>query len=126
MYTPVHLNAYSNFCAALVVLPVALWQLLKISESGGLASVGWQGWGAVLYMGVLASAICFWLYFWALRSMAASQLASLNYLQPFFATLLGVALLGEKLTTPFLAGGALVIAGVYIIQSRRMAAETQP
>ena len=118
-YQPMHVNVYTNMCAGLLVFPVALWQLAEIAQAEGIRSVGWQGWVAALYMGVLASAICFWLYFWALRSMAASRLASMNYLQPLGATLLGITLLGERLTSHFMGGGLLVFAGLFAIQSGR-------
>ena len=50
----------------------------------------------------------------ALRHMKAGRLASLAYLIPVVAILLGWAILGE--TPPWLAavGGALCLAGVYV------------
>jgi drug/metabolite transporter (DMT)-like permease len=39
--------------------------------------------------------------------------SAFSYLQPFFATLMAIPMLGEHLTAPLLAGGALVLAGVW-------------
>jgi drug/metabolite transporter (DMT)-like permease len=120
-YSAVRMTVYNNFWGAAILLPLAVWQAVSISHSVGLSSIRWEGWAAVLYMGVLASAVSFILYFWALQSMAASQLASLNYLQPVGATLLAALLLGEKLTPNLVAGGVLVLVGVYAVESRSIA-----
>ena len=117
-YSALRMTAYNSFCAATLILPVAVWQLVKIEHTVGLASVRWQGWAAVVYMGALSSAACFVLYFWALQSMSASKLASLNYLQPIGATLLAALLIGEKLTVNLMVGGVLILLGVYVIESR--------
>ncbi len=81
-HSALRMTVYNSFCSAVLILPVAVWQAMKIEHSVGLTSVRWQGWAAVVYMGALASAASFLLYFWALRWMSASKLASLNYLQP--------------------------------------------
>jgi drug/metabolite transporter (DMT)-like permease len=120
-YDPVRLNIYSNLSAAVFVLPVAAWQVRRLTITHAWTSIGWQGWGAVVYMGVLSSALCYMLYFWALRFMTASRLGAVSYLQPVGATLLGMILLGEKLTRPLVIGGALVLAGVYAIQTNSRA-----
>jgi uncharacterized membrane protein len=54
----------------------------------------------------------------ALRRMTAGRLASLSYLIPVVAIVLGWALLGE--TPPALAvgGGALCVLGVYLARRR--------
>jgi drug/metabolite transporter (DMT)-like permease len=82
-----------------------------------LGAVGLEGWGAVIYMGVLASAVSYILYFWALRYMTPARLGSVSYLQPIGATLLGLVLLGEPITRRVAIGGLLVIAGVYAIET---------
>jgi len=53
-----------------------------------------------------------WAY--ALRRMNAGHLASLAYLIPVVAILLGWALLGEAPSRLAAAGGALCLAGVYV------------
>jgi drug/metabolite transporter (DMT)-like permease len=74
--------------------------------------------GAVIYMGVLASAVSYLLYFLVLRYMTPARLGAVSYLQPVGATLLALVLLGEPITRRVALGGLLVIAGVYAIQTR--------
>ena len=51
--------------------------------------------------------------------MPASQLSAFSYLLPVVATVLGILWLGERGTWGQFGGGALVLAGVYWIESGR-------
>jgi drug/metabolite transporter (DMT)-like permease len=117
-YGAVRTGMLSNIAAAVMALPVALWQIRALANAGRLGMIGIQGWGAVIYMGVLASAVSYLLYFWVLRYMTPARLGAVSYLQPIGATLLGLVLLGEPITRCVALGGLLVIAGVYAIQTR--------
>lgn len=116
-YDALQLNAYMAIFAGLFALPVALWQGLEMTRAGEWATVGWQGWATVCYMGVLSSALCISLYFWVLRSVPPSKLGALSYLQPVVGTPFAALVLGEPLTRDLVAGGALILAGVYTIES---------
>jgi drug/metabolite transporter (DMT)-like permease len=95
-------------CAAgtVVCLPFAPTLVGELGDAGA-TGIGWM-----VYLGVAPTALGFATWAYALRRMSAGRLASLAYLIPVVAILLGWALLGE--TPPWLAaiGGALCIAGV--------------
>jgi drug/metabolite transporter (DMT)-like permease len=95
-------------CAAgtVVCVPFAPTLVGELSEAGA-TGIGWM-----VYLGVAPTALGFATWAYALRRMSAGRLASLAYLIPVVAILLGWALLGE--TPPWLAavGGALCLAGV--------------
>jgi drug/metabolite transporter (DMT)-like permease len=116
-YSALRLSMLTNIAGAALVLPVAIWQILALARAGRLVTIGLEGWGAVMYMGVLASAVCYFVYFWALRYMTPARLGAVSYLQPIGATLLGLVLLGEPVTRRVAIGGLLVIAGVYAIET---------
>jgi drug/metabolite transporter (DMT)-like permease len=116
-YSALRLSLLTNIAGAVLVLPVAVWQILALARAGRLVTIGIEGWGAVIYMGVLASAVCYFVYFWALRSMTPARLGAVSYLQPIGATLFGLLLLGEPVTRRVAIGGLLVIAGVYAIET---------
>ena len=111
------LNAYNAVFAGLFASPVAIWQGLELTRAGAWGAVGWQGWAVVCYMGVLSSALCYSLYFWVLRALPPSKLGALSYLQPVVGTPFAALVLGEPLTSDLVAGGALILAGVYTIES---------
>jgi drug/metabolite transporter (DMT)-like permease len=70
-------------------------------------------------MGVLSSAVCISLYFWVLRWLPPSKIGALSYLQPIVGTPFAALVLGEPMTRDLLSGGALILAGVYTIESDR-------
>ena len=101
-------------CAAgtVVCLPFAPTLVGELDDAGATA-VGWM-----IYLGVAPTALGFATWAYALRRMSAGRLASLAYLIPVVAILLGWVILGE--TPPWLAavGGALCLAGVYLARRR--------
>jgi drug/metabolite transporter (DMT)-like permease len=99
-------------CAAGTVVCLPFAPALA-GELGDGAAIGWM-----IYLGLAPTALGFATWAFALRRMNAGRLASLAYLIPVVAILLGWALLGE--TPPGLAavGGALCLAGVALARRR--------
>ena len=102
-------------CAAATVacLPFAP-TLAGETANADASAIGWT-----IYLGLAPTALGFATWSFALRRTSAGRTASLNYLIPLVAILLGWALLGE--TPPWLAavGGALCLAGVYLARRRK-------
>jgi drug/metabolite transporter (DMT)-like permease len=122
-YDALQLMAYNVTFAGLFALPIAVWQAWVLIRAGEWNAIGWQGWAAVAYMGVLSSAVCIPLYFWVLRWLPPSKIGALSYLQPVVGTPFAALVLGEPMTRDLLSGGALILAGVYTIESDRTAQE---
>ncbi len=111
-YDTISMNTFCNLAGAILVLPLAVHQGIHLQWS----SVGWIGWTGLAYMVLVSSVAAYLIYFWALRHVNASRLAMFTYVEPPLATLLGVILLGEKLTSMLLLGGGLILAGVYLAE----------
>jgi drug/metabolite transporter (DMT)-like permease len=98
-------------CAAatLACLPLFASTLATEAAHANTEALAWT-----VYLGVGPTAIGFATWAFALRRTSAGRMASIAYLIPVVAILLGWAVLGE--TPPWLAapGGALCLAGVYI------------
>ena len=114
-YHTLALNTFAYLSGALMVMPIAGWQLLRVSW----ASVSWRGWLGVAYMAVLASVVAYLIYYYALSKLSASRVAAFSYLQPVLATVLGAALLAEKVSLELLGGGTAVLVGVYLAERGR-------
>ena len=71
------------------------------------------GWFAVLFIG-LASSLGYYTWLYALKHATPTRVALFLSLGPVVATALGGVLLGEVITPLFLAGLALVVAGLWI------------
>jgi drug/metabolite transporter (DMT)-like permease len=48
--------------------------------------------------------------------MTASRVSAFSYLQPVFASVMGFAILGESLGAPVIAGGVVILTGVYLAE----------
>jgi drug/metabolite transporter (DMT)-like permease len=118
-YDTLTMNAFTHFTGMILVFPFACFQALRIGPGANWIAIGWQSWAATAYMAVFGSAVAYLLYFWLLRYMPASRLSAFSYLLPVVGTILGIWLLGEKATWNQLLGGALVLAGIYWIESGR-------
>ncbi len=116
-YDTLSMNAFNYFTGAALVLPLAAWEAVRLSRTRGWGAVGWQGWAALGYVSAVASVLAYLIYFWVLQHMTATRLSAFSYLLPVLATLMGIVLLGEKLTRSLLWGGALVLGGIYLIES---------
>ncbi|MFQ5945978.1 MAG: DMT family transporter [Anaerolineae bacterium] len=92
-----------------VVVPIAL-------AVGGvdLSEFTLRGWFAVLYTGLVGSFLGFLVYFTIIRRFGATTGLLPTYLMPLASGLIGMAILGEVVTLPLVAGGGLVLSGVYL------------
>lgn len=73
--------------------------------------------GALLFLGVGASAISFPLYYWLLQEIEAYQVGTIQWFEPLVAVGEGAVLLGETLTWRMLTGAAIVLASLVRVMS---------
>lgn len=73
-------------------------------------------WFALIYMALAAGAGAMLVQTWAQSHMPATRAAIVMTLEPVFAAGFAVALGGESLTWRMLAGGALVLAAMYLVE----------
>ncbi|MFF5243910.1 DMT family transporter [Streptosporangium sp. NPDC000095] len=91
--------------AAVVMVPVLLWR-----GTGWLAEP--HGLLAALYLGCATTALAYFLYGRGLRTTPVATAATLALAEPAVAALLGVVVLGERLTPTSVAGLVLVGASL--------------
>jgi drug/metabolite transporter (DMT)-like permease len=92
--------------------------------SSEVAHAGWRAIGWAIYLGVAPTAAGFATWTFALGRTSAGRMASIAYLIPVVALLLGWAVLGERPPWLAAAGGALCLLGVYLARRRRGALST--
>ena len=68
----------------------------------------------LIYMTLLSSICAYFLFEWGLAKTSVVKADLFQYIEPFIATGLAVFVLSEQITVPFLIGGVLIIAGVYL------------
>jgi drug/metabolite transporter (DMT)-like permease len=95
--------------------------------SGANALLAWNGgsfeavrafgaaqWVAVLYLGIFAGALGFYLWVYALERATPTRVANTITVSPVAAALLGSLLLGEPIGLSLVAGVAAVASGIWI------------
>lgn len=76
-----------------------------------------SGWANVLFLGLLCSVFAFVVQLWAVRRTSATRASILMGTEPVWALAVGVAIGGEAVGLPGLAGAALIIAASYAGQA---------
>ena len=101
----------------LTIIPLLLWRGMDfgIVVNGGVAV-----WGNILFLGVVASMLCFLGWNWCLARLGTVRATNFLYLNPVIAIVSSALVLGERVTWIALLGAGLILAGlVYVDRNRR-------
>ena len=98
-------RTFLQFLAAIVIL------IPYVAATGGvsLGTLDARGWVCLLIVGFFHTGVTYCLYFSALRELPGQEVALLSYMDPLVAVIVSVTVLGEPVTVPQLAGGALIL-----------------
>jgi drug/metabolite transporter (DMT)-like permease len=125
-----------RFLARRGISPVTLSACQLLAASGWLAiALGVTGVqnprldasvvASVIILGLIGTGAAYVLNYQIIASEGATAASTVTYLLPVVAILLGVLVLGERLTVPILVGIALILAGVALTRSRAIDATTE-
>ena len=114
-YGSVALNTIAYCFGALVYQPI-VWGVYGNLD---FASIPWEAWASIVYMGTFPAVGGYLIYQWALGHAPASKIAVLQYVQPVLVALLGLALLGEAVTAMLGVAGGLILTGVILAETAR-------
>ena len=99
----------------LFMLPLALWQTL----GSGYSLTAHDVISGVI-LGVVCTALAYWMFVVGLRHIRVQHASILGYLEPVTAPLYALVLLGERPAVWTLGGGALIlVAGVLVVSFGR-------
>jgi drug/metabolite transporter (DMT)-like permease len=107
---PLAVTAYSSAFGTLFLVPLALIEARGVT----VPDISAQGWLAVLYLGMLASATAKQVYNRALTLLDASQTATFINLVPIAGVAIAVIFLGEPVLAMQLVGGTVALVGVWL------------
>ncbi|NJN18157.1 MAG: EamA family transporter [Oscillochloris sp.] len=112
-YHPLQPIALAFSLGALLLLPFAL--------AGGLVlNYSPTGWGILIYLGIVPTALGYWLYLRGMRSVPAATAAILTLLEPLGSSLLALLLLDERLAPLGVLGAMLLLASMALLSGRRV------
>ncbi|CAK7068267.1 MAG: hypothetical protein DELT_01751 [Desulfovibrio sp.] len=104
----------SCIISGLFLMPVAVWEVVSGKEVlfTRTALIG------ILYLGVVASVVCYICWTGAIARIGPGNTALIYYTLPFFSGVEAVLIAGESLYWYHFASGALIIVGV-VVATRR-------
>jgi drug/metabolite transporter (DMT)-like permease len=118
-YTLVGRAALKGLSPIAATTYASLWGLgfLLVTASRELpgvawASLGWQVWASVTYLGAFGTVVAFVWWYEGVKALGPARTAVFNNLVPVFGVSLAALMLGEQVMASMIAGGLLVAAGV--------------
>lgn len=97
---------------SLVYFPYGIYRAVTADYSRMDSS----GWFSVIYMAVAISLGAYFIWYWVIKFMDVSKVAVLQNIQPIIATAVAAVLLSEPISTAFVIGGIIAIAGVVLTE----------
>ena len=107
--SPLETTTYSNLTGVIFLLPAMFYEWH--GEVPDLGPVEWLG---LAYLGVFASVLAFLGWNKGVSEIGPARAAAFYNLIPVYAALLAFVILGEDLYLYHLAGGLMVLSGVYL------------
>lgn len=121
IYSKKSLQSYSPMVSTTVVFGLGALYLVPFalleSPLSVIPKITWVGWASILYLSLLSSVFGYVLWNRGLTRMETVKAGMFLYLIPILTTILSYLFLGEEITYATVAGGALVIVGVYLTET---------
>ncbi|MEN3038233.1 MAG: EamA family transporter [Candidatus Kryptonium sp.] len=111
-YGPLYVTGVAMIVGSLTYLPIGLYDLINLDFS----VISFGSYLGVIYLGVGTSILGYFLWYYAIGKIEASKVVIFTNGQPIMTAILGMIIFGNPITLPFLIGGTLVVAGVFIVQ----------
>ena len=112
----VNFNPYFSLGLQMLISSVALYTVsYSTGNTVSIAAIPANAWWAILYLVVIGSVLTFIAFIYSLQRLPTSLASLYAYTNPIVAVLLGVIIFHEKLNIYVAIGGAVTIAGVYLV-----------
>jgi drug/metabolite transporter (DMT)-like permease len=114
--------------AALMMFYVMLlgWLLTTalFAAQGGFQHTAWralsgEGLAALLFLGLICSGVAYVFYYDALEGLPAARVGVFFYLEPLVTVVVAAMLLGESIRVGTMVGGAIILAGIWLVNRKR-------
>ncbi len=110
-YHPLQVMTFTFGSGALALIPINLL-------SGAVAIHTSEGWLYALYLGLVPTALAYWMFQKGLRSVTPTTASVSTLLEPTVAALLAWALFGEMLPSTGVIGAGLLILSIFLLSTR--------
>ena len=110
-YSAVFITRKVFFYGLVTVLPVFIFSPWHFSLNSFMRPVVW---GNLLFLGFVASFMCFVLWSWVSKQLGALVASNYIYLNPISTVVFSAIFLGETMTLMAFIGSSMILFGVYL------------
>lgn len=111
---PIWLITRLSIIGTILLIPAVVYEM----KDQPWPAITWQGWAAILYMGIFPSALGYIWFNSALQHISATQAGVLINMDPVLGALIAIAFLGEQVHIWQITGAALTLIGVWLYMFR--------
>ena len=79
------------------------------------SNIPWDGWLAILFLGVFCSGIAYIFWYGALKYLPVAQTGAFLYIEPIITVIVAAILIAEAITLSSLFGGLAIDFGVWLV-----------
>lgn len=80
-----------------------------------ITSIPWDGWIAILFLGILCSGVAYIFWYDALKSLPVAQTGAFLYLEPIITVIVAALVIKEAILLATLIGGIIILIGVWLV-----------
>lgn len=113
-YSAVKITAYSMLAGCALLLPLSLPGLL----GQRWAALPLRAWSLMAFSAFIAGGAAYALWYRGVKQRGVTRTIVYHYVTPFAAILFAALATGEKIQALQVAGGAAILAGVYLVQQQ--------
>ena len=122
-----HLRGHPPLVQATMVVLIAdaiTWAVVPVMDRPVIFPHSGLTWFALAWLGLLGSCVAYLLYFYLINAWGATRASLVTYVFPVVGLLLGIIFLRESADWRLIAGSALVVGGIAVV-NRRTAAPSE-
>lgn len=112
-YSSLFITRKVFFYGIVTILPVFLFRPFGVTAEVLARPIVW---GNLLFLGVVASMLCYILWNVVIRRLGAVRATNYIYLNPLVTILTAALCIGERITAAALAGAALILYGMWRVE----------
>jgi len=121
---PLTMTNFSFITGFITLLPFALVKYGFTNIATTISNLEFPYQLGVFYMAILSGSLAYTLSHAGQKTIEIGEASVFSYLYPLFAAPLAVLWLGEKITSSFILGGAIITVGVVIAEYKRSKSST--
>ena len=108
----------TTFYLLLIMAVVTAPFTLNTEDINKIINLSFNGWMAIIFLGIFCSGVGYYLWARALSEMSASRAGAFLYLEPFVTFFFATIMLNENVTLITFLSGLIIIAGVILVNRK--------